>query len=143
MLNRTSRIEVSAEDHKDKVTLLGCARKCEGGCSVLHSSHWDRLKDLPQISGSGQVFFLERDLVHCGISPPFPLGTRKDVGSCFHRKPHKVTELRLLSGLRELDRYTLVIENGPVPHLTLSAYERSAGQRDCWSKGAAVKLAST
>ena len=88
-------------------------------------------------------FFLERDLVHCGISPPFPLGTRKDVGSCFHRKPHKVTELRLLSGLRELDRYTLVIENGPVPHLTLSAHERSAGQRDCWSKGAAVKLAST
>ena len=81
--------------------------------------------------------------MHCGISPPFPLGTRKDVGSCFHRKPHKVTELRLLSGLRELDRYTLVIENGPVPHLTLSAHERSAGQRDCWSKGAAVKLAST
>lgn len=104
MLSRTSLlIEVSAEDNRTRlrfqlrmlgnITLIGCARICEGGCLVLHSSHGDRLEDLSQTSGSGQ-FFLETDLVCCGISPCFPLGNRKEVGSCFHLQPHKATDRR-------------------------------------------------
>lgn len=66
VFSRTSPlIEVSAEDNRTRlkfqlrttghVTLIGWARKWAGGCSVLHSSHWDRLEDLSQTSG--HLFF--------------------------------------------------------------------------------------
>lgn len=92
VLSRTSLIKVSAEDNRTRlrfqlrtighITLVGCARNREGGCSILHSSHWDSLEDLSQTSGSGQVFF-RTDLVCCGISPRFPLGNRKEVEIVF------------------------------------------------------------
>lgn len=90
--NPMAFIKVSAEDNRTRlrfqlrtighITLVGCARNREGGCSILHSSHWDSLEDLSQTSGSGQVFF-RTDLVCCGISPRFPLGNRKEVEIVF------------------------------------------------------------
>lgn len=86
VLSRTSPlIKVSAEDNRTRlrfqlrtighIALVGCARKCEGGCSILHSSHWDSLEDLSQTSGSGQ-FFLEQ--TWCAVA--FLLASHWEIG---------------------------------------------------------------